>query len=164
MNLRGKGQVPTVLSHSWPSENHLEESFILRSDFGDIHTVTSAKSGRPFYPSSAPPESGPVCDPPLSLAPPPQMLPPDVPGTVAASFPVGAVVAPRLITEVPGLAARSLGYSRLLKKIYSTSCCIGLGAPPRLGDIDVPSRLSLPSVAPMLPPSIPACAHLTVGI
>ena len=123
--------------------------------------LVGANSARPSYPSSVPlPASGSVCDPPLSLAPPSSALPLDVLGPVAAGLAVGAAVVPGLTAEVPGLAARSLGFSRLLKKFCSTSCCVGLGALPRLGDVGAPPRLRPP---PMLLPSISASARSTVG-
>ena len=119
------------------------------------------------YASSVPlPASGSVCESPLALAPLAPAPPPDVLGPVGGAFPGAA--APGLTADVPGLAARSLGFSKLLKKFCSTSCCVGLGALPRIGDVGAPARLprpKLPRVAlvPPLPPSISARARSTVG-
>ena len=110
------------------------------------------------YPSSVPlPASGSVCEPPLPLAPPPT-LPLDVLGAV---FPLAPALAAATIVPAPGLtpglAARSLGFNKLLKKFCNTSCCVGLGALPSIGDVGVaPARLPRP-------PSISASARSTVG-
>ena len=51
-----------------------------------------------------------------------------------------------------------------MKKFCRTSCCVGLGALPSIGDVGAPARLRpLPSVAPELAPSISAKARSTVG-
>ena len=50
----------------------------------------------------------------------------DIIDPAAASFPAAA---PGLTIERPGLAARILGFNRLLKKLCSISCCVGLGTP-----------------------------------
>jgi hypothetical protein len=114
------------------------------------------------HPSSAPlPASGSVCDSPLSLAPPPA-LPFNILDSVPTSFPA-VVQAPGLTAEVPGLAAGSLEFSRLLKKFCSTSCCLGLITLPRIADVGAPERLPRPRVQPALLPSISASARLTVG-
>jgi hypothetical protein len=84
-----------------------------------------------------------------------------VPAGVPLTAAVAAVAAPGLAAEFPGLAARSLGFSKLLKKFCKTSCCVGLGAPPRLGDAGGPPRLPRPPRA--LLPSISASARSTVG-
>jgi hypothetical protein len=119
------------------------------------------------YPSSVPlPVSGSVCDPPLPLAPPPLK----VLGSVAGGFslplavPVAAAPpAPGLTAEVPGLAVRSLRFNKLLNQFCKTSCCVGLGTLPRIGDVGAPESLPRPpSVAPLLP-SISANARSTVG-
>ena len=66
-------------------------------------------------------------------------------------------------------ALRSLGFSRLLKKFYSTSCCVELAALPSMGDVSTPERLPrpgprLPRAAPLLLLSISAGARSIVGI
>ena len=118
--------------------------FVLRCDFGGIPTATSTADNKtkrdpanrcqfwtPILPVLRPTTSIRIClRSPLSLVP-PAALPLDILGPVAAGFPVGGTVVPGLTAEVPGLTARSLGFSRLLKKICSTSCCVGLGALPR---------------------------------
>jgi hypothetical protein len=118
------------------------------------------------YPSSVPwplPASGSVCDSPLPPAPPPA-LPLDVLGPVAGGFPLAFAVAaaPGLTAEVPGLAARSLGFNKLLKKFCSSSCCVGLGALLSIGDVGAPVHLPRPPSVLLLP-STSASTRSTVG-
>ena len=80
--------------------------------------------------------AGSVRELPLPLAGPPT-LPLDVLGPVTCIFPltVAAVIvpaAPGLIANVPGLAAQSLGFEKLLKKFCNTSRCVGLGPLPSI--------------------------------
>jgi hypothetical protein len=65
-------------------------------------------------------------------------LPLEVLGPVGGGFPLAFAVAatPGLTAKVPGLAARSLGFNELLKKVCSCSCCVGhQEKPPALARI-----------------------------
>ena len=74
----------------------------------------------------------------------------------------------RTRAQVQPFAARSSWYSRLLKRFCCTSCCVGLAALPRIGDVSAPARLprpnlGLPGAAPVLLLSISANARPIVG-
>ena len=74
----------------------------------------------------------------------------------------------RTRAQVQQFAARSLWFSRLLKRFCCTSYCFGLAALPRIGDVSAPARLPWPNLglagaAPVLLLSISASARSIVG-
>jgi hypothetical protein len=54
------------------------------------------------------------------------------------------------VVPAPGLAVRTLGYDKLLKKFCDTSCRVGLGPLPRIGDVGEPGPLPGPRAALVL--------------